>query len=340
MRKALAKMAICLALTACKQVDFCDHHWEHAPSLDYCANMQWKLDWLYGNKDGNDWAADWNQDRWGLAYDDLRPSTPEGVRVLNYSIGSANTIGYVGADGGKIYMIEGENELLFVNSDTEYILFDDLYSCATARATTRALTRSTFIAANSPVEIPGSENTVSAPDALFGHYIPCFQAERKDVTQYFDVEMKPLTVAYLIVCRFDHGLEYAGLARGVLSGVAASVYLTDGHTGEEAASVLYDCEIKDGYVSAVVNTFGAPGYPNEEYSRGDRPYALNLELKLKNGHSKIFDFDISDQMRNQPRGGVIEISGLEITDSEGMADSGGFCIDVEGWGEAIDVPIM
>lgn len=59
-----------------------------------------------------------------------------------------------------------------------------------------------------------------------------------------------------------------------------------------------------------------------------------------NGKYKTFEpFDITDQMMAQPRGGVIIVSGLEITDEEGKEGSGGFDPDVDGWGDFIDIPL-
>ena len=64
-----------------------------------------------------------------------------------------------------------------------------------------------------------------------------------------------------------------------------------------------------------------------------------MEVRLRNGKIKTFDFDITDQIKNQPQGGVIVIRGLEITDAEGQGGSSGFDVDVDGWGEYEDVPI-
>ena len=73
----------------------------------------------------------------------------------------------------------------------------------------------------------------------------------------------------------------------------------------------------------------------------ERSYHLNLEVRLHNGAMKTFEFDVTDQVKAQPRGGVIIVSdGLVITDEEGAAGSdSGFDIDVEGWGDYIDIPL-
>lgn len=105
---------------------------------------------------------------------------------------------------------------------------------------------------------------------------------------------------------------------------------------------MFDADLQDYGVSAAVRSFGAPGFPNSHYgsgTRADYTYGLNLEVRLRNGKIKTFDFDVTQQIQAQPQGGVIVIKGLEITDSEGQGGSSGFDVDVEGWGEYEDIPI-
>lgn len=77
-----------------------------------------------------------------------------------------------------------------------------------------------------------------------------------------------------------------------------------------------------------------PDYPNEHYTtRTERRYGLNLEVRLKNGKVKSFDFDVTDQVAVQPQGGVIVVSGIEISDEEGTEGGSGFDVTVKDWGE-------
>lgn len=110
-------------------------------------------------------------------------------------------------------------------------------------------------------------------------------------------------------------------------------------------SVMFDCTLRDYGPEATVKSFGIPDYPGDHYGDGtrttERSYHLNLEVRLHNGAMKTFEFDVTDQVKAQPRGGVIIVSdGLVITDEEGAAGSdSGFDIDVEGWGDYIDIPL-
>ena len=73
-------------------------------------------------------------------------------------------------------------------------------------------------------------------------------------------------------------------------------------------------------------------------SRADRPYTLNLEVRLKNGKTFEFNYDIADQIAKQPRGGIIRISGIRIEDDQNLSDSG-FDVTVDDWGEHEDIEL-
>ena len=60
---------------------------------------------------------------------------------------------------------------------------------------------------------------------------------------------------------------------------------------------------------------------------------------MVNGKFKTFEFDVTDQVKGQPRGGVIVVSGLSISDDEGLEGGGSFDVDVDGWGEWVDIPL-
>ena len=62
-------------------------------------------------------------------------------------------------------------------------------------------------------------------------------------------------------------------------------------------------------------------------------------MLLKNGVTATFDFDIAEQMKKQPRGGVLVIGGLEVEMSDEPSEEGGFGVDVDDWGEVIIIPL-
>jgi len=327
-----------LGLASCDNKELCYNHREHAMRYEIYYRATWHRLWHYPSEDGIDWQSEWASSGFGIAYDDLCPLKPEGIRVQVYTDRQDNEIANIPADGGIVNMTPGEHQILFYNNGTEYIVFNDIHSSAKAKATTRSRSRATYIG-NSAVKSPQQENTVNPPDPLFGHYIDSYYAEKVQVAPVVGITMKPLVFRYLVRYRFDHGLQYVALGRGALSGMAASVYLTDGHTGNDAATVLFDCKVKPWGIEAVVNTFGVPNYPNPDYSRVAGVYGLNLEVKLANGRMVSFDFDVSGQIAGQPRGGVIEVGGIDIPDELGKEETGSFSVGIDGWGEYEDIII-
>ena len=260
---------------------------------------------------------------------------------------------------------------LLHNNDTEYIVFEG-DGAATATATTRTRTRSPY-SDNNPAEV-----TVNQPDYLFSSYADEFLIEEIDEWVdgeeeriiEVDVPMHPVVFSYIIRFEFESGKEYINEARGALSGMAGTVNLSDRRTLDDVVTVLYEeAEVSDYGVEAVVRSFGLCNFdpvPTDEYpdghfytpdettagdtqARSDRPKAdeqmrhiLTLELALKSGQVKTFEVDVTDRMREQPRGGVLLIQGLEVTPEEGEGNqTGGFEVSVDDWGnsEDIDLPL-
>lgn len=327
-----------MLLSSCEHKDLCFDHDPHAPKSEVRIEAEYEKEWQYTYEGSTDWKnyPTW-QESFGMEYDALRPGIPDGLRMQVYNADGSDEIVNIAPEGEVVYMRPGEHSLLFYNNDTEYIVFDEMQSFASAKATTRTRTRSSYLG-NSYMDT-NDENTVNQPDMLYGSYMESYVAERSTETDVIPVTMHPLVFTYLVRYEFSHGLKYVAMARGTLAGMAASVYLNSGRTSAEDATVLYDCTLQDFGVQSLVRSFGIPDFPNEHYTRTIRSYALNLEVRLKNGNLKSFDFDVTDQVAAQPQGGVIVVSGIEIPDEEGMEGGSGFDVDVDGWGEFEDIEL-
>lgn len=317
-----------VSLTGCRK-ELCYRHDEHSWGVRVNVVPSWEQVWE--RPYGQNWKEHWLPG-FGIPYDQLRPGIPSGICVRMYGDDMRDER-HIPSGGGVVELTEGSHSLLFYNDDTEYIIFNNIASVSAASATTRTRTRASY------AETHAGEAMVSAPDMLYGHFIEHYEGERVFGWKDLPVTLRPLVYTYLIRYEFQSGFEYVSLARGALAGMAGSVYLKDGRTGDDAVTVLYDCELHDGYIQAVVKTFGVPDFWDKYYSssRGMRTYGLNLEVRMKNGKLKDFDFDISSQLRNQPRGGVIKVNGIQISNEEGTEGSSGFNPDVEGWGESEDI---
>lgn len=335
-----------------------------APSL--VLQVDWHLEWNI--KYVIDWETEWNPE-WEMDWSKVTPDEPEGVRLVTERISDGyRQVFNLPAGGGKVTLQPDTYTALLHNNDTEYIVFEETDRVASVTATTRTRTRSPY-SDNNP-----SETTVNQPDFLFASYAEEFHIEELDEwvdgeeerVLVVDVPMHPVVFSYIIRFEFDRGKEYINEARGALSGMAGTVNLSDRRTLDDVVTVLYDdAEVSDYGVEAVVRSFGLCNFdpvPTDEYpdghfytpdeetsSRSGRPKAdddtrhiLTLELALKSGQVKTFEVDVTDRMREQPRGGVLLIQGLEVTPEEGEgSQTGGFEVSVDDWGnsEDIDLPL-
>lgn len=325
-------LSVVMAFSSCRK-ELCYNHWEHAPSvkaqLDVSYEYEWERDY------GDAWIENW-ESTFMHGYDDFRPEKPAGLSVMAYQDGKRYSERNIGSDGDLLPFNKGKNAILVFNNDTEYILFNDMDDSANATVTTRTRSRS-------PYSDKFKEITVNAPDMLYGCYIPEYYGEKKMEADMLDVLMQPLVYTYYFVFRFDYGAKYIKNARGALSGMAAAVYLKNGRSSEDVITVLFneeDCSVYDSSVEASMRSFGVPdftqGYTEPVPAKaGD--YILTLEVEMTNGALKSFRTDVSRQLELQPRGGVVIVEGLEITDEEGSAVGGGFEVDVDGWGDYEDI---
>jgi hypothetical protein len=307
--------------------------WHESYAL-YDTIVDISLDWLY------QWSDIYEVDRVAL-----HPDVPTGVRAVAYRDGKRLSAVNLGTYGGSFSLDDGDYSLIFYNNDTEYIIFNDRSSMNTVTAGTRTRTRSTY-GGNSLLETR-TENTVSAPDVLYCYYIESYTAAGGHDTE-LDIEMRPIVYTYVVHCEFAHGFEYVALARGALAGMAGSAFLKDGTTTDDVVTILFDCDLTENGASASVNSFGIPNYTPEATVIDEagqliadeaHRYGLTIEVMLRNGKMKTFDFDVTDQVAIQPNGGVITVEGLEISDEEAAQGGSGFGVNINGWGEYEDVVI-
>ena len=339
--KRLMWMMLCLAVlaTSCRK-DLCYDHEHHTERVEYMFDLTYDVEWEYNLESYIEWEQYWNED-FGVAYDSIRPSKPEGVRVHVYNEEDLTEIvRNIHTDGTTFHFTrEGYYAVLLHNNDTEYIVYEGMNSFATAYATTRGVSRSTYLG-NSLMgdKSETEEKTVNPPDMLFGAYKDSVYVRQSTEVDTLYVKLHPLVFTYLIRYEIEKGAEYVALARGALAGMARGVNLGTGHTSAEVATVLYDATVTDFGAQALVKSFGVPDYPNLNYSRSPYAYGLNLEVRLKDGSIQQFEFDVTDQVEKQPHGGVIVVGGINIEVSTG--GGGGFDVGVSDWGDVIDIPLL
>lgn len=322
-------MSLLFLFTYSCRKDLCYNHNEHAWSCKLSINPDWILDWEKPLSEN--WRSQWPID-WIHSYSSLRPSVPKGMEIIIYQNGNLLAERHTSSGKSLISVPEGLSSLLFLNDDTEFILLEGLDKIETASATTRSLSRSTY---NKGHE---NEKTVNIPDDLFVAITEDYLAIPADTVKELLISVEPAVYKYYIRYEFKEGEEYVVLARGALSGMAESVYLSNRTTGTSAATVLFDCQKTSFGAEAILKSFGTPSYTSAD-EHDQATYNLNLEVMMPNGKIKSFDFDVSDQVRRQPKGGVIIVEGISISKEEANDGNAGFDPEVDGWGDFIDVPL-
>lgn len=360
-------VAVLLAgATGCRK-DLCyDHNHAANLTLGLAYDLKWYTHWQPGVSLDPDWEIEWSA---------VVPQEPEGVRLITYPrYGSISGQTYnLPRKGGKLNMTAGTHDLLFYNNDTEYILFSG--TGAQASATTRTRTRASYS------KLYPDEVTVNPPDMLFAAYFEELYIEDDDelkahtiLEKTLDVTLSPRVFSYVIRYEFESGLEYVAQSRGALTGMSGSVYLSSGHTDDDPVTLLYDCTKRSWGCESSIRSFGVPGIrledapdegeninPLPDITRGDHylsynrneankvinvtqnyEHRLTLELYLINGKEKVIELDVTEQVNNQPRGGVIVVKGLKVTEEEGQESTGGgFDAEVDDWEDdkIVDIPI-
>ncbi len=325
-------------LVSCRQ-ELC---YDHYPVLDI--QFSWEQEW---ERDYGKYHIDeWDEDYYGCEYDEIRPGMPEWVNMVSYYDDGRQSDAFMSPSGKRFIVDAGEGRsVLLYNGDTEFIVLSDVASMNDARATATSRSRSR-ISLTAMYETYQNARTTNPPDVLYSAFIEDIPGISNHEVREMPVKMQPLVFTYIIKYEFEYGIQHVALARGALGGMAESVYLRTGVSSDESTIILFDCDIKDSGCQANVRSFGIPGFPDSYYGQTaptaiDHPYTLNLEVMLRNGKTLEFNFDISDQIKNQPRGGVITVGGIKIEDEQGASDSG-FDVGVDDWGDEgdiIDLPI-
>ncbi len=343
-RSYIAAALTCLmasTLASCRQ-ELC---YDHYPVLDL--NFEWEREW---ERDyGQHHESGWDSEYYGYEYGDLRPDEPEWINMISYYADGSQHESYVSPDGKSFIVDAGESRsVLLYNGDTECLVVSDVASLDNARAeaTSRSRGRSSLTAI---YEKHAGARTTNPPDMLYAAYIENLPGLQNHDRTTLSPKMQPLVYTYVIDYQFDEGIENVVIARGAIGGMAESVYLRTGVTSEKSSIVLFDCSLKSTGCHASVRSFGVPGFPDIYYGRNEssaaeRNVTLNLEVMLKSGKVVEFDFDVSDQLKDQPRGGVIKVGGIKIEDQPSSSGGGnaGFVVEVYDWDEydeIIDLPV-
>ena len=329
-------LAMLPVLVSCRQ-ELC---YNHFPAVQ--VHLEWEQEW---ERDyGMHHATTWDAGLHGFDYSYLHPTLPEWVNLVKFNRDGTNDDNFLNVEGGRV-SVDNDNDgsYLLYNGDTEYIVLRDMASLNDARATTTSRSR-----AGSSLQylqsLAPSSRTANPPDLLYAAFVEEAPFVDFHQTMHLPVKMQPLVYTYVIRYEFEHGREHVALARGAIGGMAESVYLRNGTTSDETTILLFDCSLTDYGCEAHVRSFGVPSFPDDYYGKSrdtgqSVPVAVNLELMLTNGKYVEFNYDVSDQIDKQPRGGVIRIQGVRVEDEQNIGTGGGFDVDLSGWNDPVEIEL-
>ncbi|MBQ9642211.1 MAG: DUF5119 domain-containing protein [Bacteroidaceae bacterium] len=150
-----------------------------------------------------------------------------------------------------------------------------------------------------------------------------FDAERNVYVKKLGMVLRPITYIYLTqVILYHNGGRVVGVeGTANLSGMARSVVLNTGVSGEDAITVNYNtrlksgCNVKDGQADIIggrLLTFGICNQNGNKIQKAEDvidnvPHYIDLTMQFNNGMDSTFVFDVSRQIRSRWKGGVITI---------------------------------
>ena len=101
-------------LTACDHKDLCFDHPQHAARYATRVNIDYEREWEQPYKGLTDWGAQWPSLGLDMSYDNLRPSVPEGIRMLAYSASGMRTEVNMVPQGEEMHLPPGDNSILSI----------------------------------------------------------------------------------------------------------------------------------------------------------------------------------------------------------------------------------
>lgn len=341
---------------------------------DIQLELLWGVDWK------TEWQYLWDESLYGY----IGYTEPSGVRANVYTVNegqhrSKYTTRNFGTNGGRVSLTtDNTYDMMFHNNDTEYILYatdDSTYYYATTRSNTRAsYTRTTHAHYNQPDQLFGAfvQNLYVSDDP--DQYVVETDEDGNLVYVYeVNADLTPYTFIYLyqvmILNNYDEvGQRITGAegitANGLAGGVDLFSRITDSTrivavTQDDIKPIQEkrDLRLPDGSVvegdifAARMMTWGLPGIDplaniktRDVLNLRDSTY-VGIGLKLRNGAVYPVQYNVTEEMKQQPAGGVITL----VIDATVIPDSiigskpqpgGGFDASVEGWENEIESDII
>ena len=150
-----------------------------------------------------------------------------------------------------------------------------------------------------------------------------YNEERNVWVKKLDMLLHPITYIYLtqIILHNNRGRIAAVDGMSNLSGLARTTNVNTGQAGEDAISVGYSVRLKNNcqkqgesvdIVGGRLMTFGICNHRANSITRADEvsdpyPHYMDVTMQFNNGMDSTFVFDVTRQVRQRYKGGVITV---------------------------------
>ena len=191
-----------------------------------------------------------------------------------------------------------------------------------------------------------------------------YDEQEKCWVKQLHCDLNPNVYIYLVQVIFknNHGRVVGTSGNAALSAFSASTNVNTGHTYNDPSMVYFNTRFKKDKLYQLQNvdiiggkytTFGlcdmasCVDAPDHVYSgsRKDLPNYLMVDLSFYNGKEKTYQFDVTDQCRNQAHGGIITVvidcDELDIPEDDPSDPSGSlFVPTVEDYEDVVfEIPL-
>lgn len=302
-----------------------DYYWELAYGIDY----DWQAEWWYG----------WDE-RDKELFGDLEPAPPTEYNLRRYYTGSIPLGPHLYVLSDMVYgdTFHGRYEwgfwdaLVWNNIKTvdgvQSLNFDESSLERVIAYTNPSMMRSRY-------QAPKYTRSFYAPELLFAAYEQQieinenltgfeFDAERNVYVKKLSMKLLPITYVYLtqVILHNNRGRIAAVDGSANLSGMARSVEVNSGVSGSDAITVYYNVRMKKDslrmgervdMVGGRLLTFGICNQEAQRIARraedlGDTyHHYMDVTMQFNNGLDSTFVFDVTDQVRQRNKGGVITV---------------------------------
>lgn len=302
-------------------------YWDY--EMSYGIHYDWRAEWFYG----------WDEEDKRI-FGEMGYTTPNVFNLRRYYTGEHPNAHHTSVLPATVYGTHfrgsydwGYWDILCWNQvvtidGVQSLIFDEETSLDSVTARTNPGMQT------ARYQAPKYTRAFYEPEPLFAAYDPAieinrnldgftFDSERNVWVRKLDMLLMPVTYIYLtqVILHHNRGRVVAVDGTSNFSGMARSTTLNTGVAGNDAITVNYYSRLKNGcmkhdevvdIVGGRLLTFGICGINANRIDRAEQvhdpnSHYMDLVMQFNNGMDSTFVFDITSQVRQRYKGGVITV---------------------------------